>query len=143
MIKHYVSYFKRASYFPVLNEGGMIIMVDHRNERLRELIKTEFGAILQRDLKDPRIGFVSVMDVEVSNDYSHVKIFVSIMGDEEAKRITMEGLESAKGFIRTELGHRIRLRHTPEVHLIADNSIEQGSRIFELLDEVKKEQRGE
>jgi ribosome-binding factor A len=118
-------------------------MADHRSERLGELIKTEFGSIVQRDLKDPRIGFVSVMDVEVSNDYSHVKIFVSIMGDDEAKRLTMEGLESAKGFIRTELGHRIRLRHTPEVHIIADNSIENGSRIFELLNEVKKEQRGE
>jgi ribosome-binding factor A len=117
-------------------------MSEHRIERLRELIKSEFGQILQRDLKDPRIGFVSVTDVEVSNDYSHVKIFVSIMGDDEVKRLTMEGLESAKGFIRTELGHRIRLRHTPEVHLIADNSIERGSRIFELLESVKKEQGG-
>lgn len=79
----------------------------------------------------------------MSNDYSHVKIFVSIMGDEEAKRLTMEGLTSAKGFIRTELGHRIRLRHTPEVQIIADNSIERGSRIMELLEEVKKEQGGE
>ena len=118
-------------------------MGEHRAERLRELIKSEFGQILQRDLKDPRIGFVSVTDVEVSNDYSHVKIFVSIMGNEEAKQQTMEGLESAKGFIRTELGKRIRLRHTPEVHLIADNSIERGSRIFELLEEVKKQQGGE
>jgi len=125
---------------PLKGEG---FMADHRNERLRELIKAEFGSILQRDLKDPRIGFVSVMDVEVSNDYSHVKIFVSIMGDDEAKRVTMEGLESAKGFIRTELGHRIRLRHTPEVHIIPDNSIEHGTHIFELLNEVKKEQRGE
>jgi ribosome-binding factor A len=118
-------------------------MGEHRQERLRELIKSEFGQILQRDLKDPRIGFVSVTDVELSNDYSHVKIFVSIMGNDEAKRLTMEGLESAKGFIRTELGKRIRLRHTPEVHLIADNSIERGSRIFELLEEVKKDQGGE
>ncbi|MGE5581551.1 MAG: 30S ribosome-binding factor RbfA [Bacillota bacterium] len=118
-------------------------MAEYRTERLRELIKSEFGDILQRALKDPRIGFVSVMDVEVSNDYSHVKVFVSIMGDEETKRLTMEGLESAKGFIRTELGHRIRLRHTPEVHIIADNSIERGTRIFQLLEEVKKEQRGE
>ncbi|HEX3044207.1 MAG TPA: 30S ribosome-binding factor RbfA, partial [Bacillota bacterium] len=67
-------------------------MSEHRIERLRELIKSEFGEILQRDLKDPRIGFVSVTDVEVSNDYSHVKIFVSIMGDDEVKRVTMEGL---------------------------------------------------
>lgn len=115
-------------------------MAEHRSERLRELIKAEFGSILQRDLKDPRIGFVSVTDVEVSNDYSHVKIFVSIFGDEEAKRLTMEGLESAKGFIRSELGRRIRIRHTPEVHIIADNSIERGSRIFELLEKVKQEE---
>lgn len=118
-------------------------MGEHRQERLRELIKSEFGQILQRDLKDPRIGFVSVIDVELSNDFSHVKIFVSIMGNDEAKRLAMEGLESAKGFIRTELGKRIRLRHTPEVHLIADNSIERGSRIFDLLEEVKKDQGGE
>ena len=118
-------------------------MAEHRLERLQETIKEEFGSILQRDLKDPRIGFVSVTDVEVSNDYSHVKIFVSILGDEEAKRSTMAGLESAKGFIRTELGQRIRMRHTPEVHLIADDSMERGSRIMKLLDEVKKEQRGE
>lgn len=118
-------------------------MTEHRLERLQELIKEEFGSILQRDLKDPRIGFVSVTDVEVSNDYSHVKIFVSVLGDTEAKRLTMEGLESAKGFIRTELGQRIRMRHTPEVHLIADDSMERGSRIMKLLDEVKKEQRSE
>jgi ribosome-binding factor A len=124
------------------SKGG-IIMGEHRQERLRELIKSEFGQILQRDLKDPRIGFVSVTDVELSNDFSHVKIFVSIMGNDEAKRSTMEGLESAKGFIRTELGKRIRLRHTPEVHLIADNSIDRGTRIFELLAEVKKDQGGE
>ena len=115
-------------------------MAEHRSERLRELIKSEFGSILQRDLKDPRIGFVSVTDVEVSNDYSHVKIFVSIYGDDEAKRLTMEGLESAKGFIRSELGQRIRLRHTPEVHILADNSLERGSRIFELLEKVKQEE---
>jgi ribosome-binding factor A len=117
-------------------------MAEHRLERLQELIKSEFGQILQRDLKDPRIGFVSVTDVELSNDYSHVKIFVSIMGDQETQRLTMEGLESAKGYIRTELGRRVRLRHTPEVHLIADNSIERGSRIFQLLEEVKKDQGG-
>lgn len=118
-------------------------MTEHRSERLRELIKTVFGEILQRDLKDPRIGFVSVTDVEVSHDLSHVKVYVSVLGDEAAKQGTMEGLESAKGFIRTELGQRIRLRHTPEVQIIADNSIERGSRIIELLEEVKKGQKGE
>ncbi|MGD9154225.1 MAG: 30S ribosome-binding factor RbfA [Bacillota bacterium] len=118
-------------------------MAEHRIERLRELIKSEFGQILQRDLKDPRIGFVSVTDVEVSNDCSHVEIFVSILGDAAAKQATMDGLESAKGFIRTELGRRIRLRYTPEIHLIADDSMERGSRIMQLLQEVNKKQRGE
>jgi ribosome-binding factor A len=118
-------------------------MAEHRLERLRELIKVEFGQMLQRDIKDPRIGFVSVTDVEVSNDYSHVKIFVSILGDEAAKQATMDGLESAKGFIRTELGQRIRLRYTPEIHIIADDSMERGSRIIQLLDKVKNGQKGE
>jgi ribosome-binding factor A len=118
-------------------------MAEHRIERLRELIKTEFGQILRRDLKDPRIGFVSVTDVEVSHDCSHVKIFVSILGDDASKQATMDGLESAKGFIRTELGQRIRLRYTPEIHLIADDSMERGSRIMQLLQKVQKEQRGD
>lgn len=118
-------------------------MAEHRLERLRELIKSEFGQILQRDLKDPRIGFVSVTDVEVSNDYSHVKIFVSILGNDQEKKQTMEGLESAKGFIRTELGQRIRMRYTPEIHLIVDESMERGSRIMALLNEVKKEKGSE
>jgi ribosome-binding factor A len=121
----------------------MIIMTEHRAERLRELIKHEFGDILQRELKDPRIGFVSVTDVEVSNDYSHVKVFVSVLGDDAAKAAAIAGLESAKGFIRTELGRRIRLRHTPELHITVDNSIERGSRIMELLAEVKRERKGE
>jgi len=118
-------------------------VTEYRVERLSELIKEEFGQILQRGLKDPRIGFVSVTDVEVSHDYSHVKIFVSILGDEEAKKTAMEGLQSAKGFIRTELGKRIRMRHTPEVHIIADDSIERGTRIMELLNEVNKEKEAD
>lgn len=118
-------------------------MAEHRIERLRELIKSEFGQMLQRDLKDPRIGFVSITDVEVSNDCSHVKIFVSILGDEAVKQATMAGLESAKGFIRTELGQRIRLRYTPEIHIVADDSMERGSRIMKLLHEVNNDQRGE
>jgi len=118
-------------------------MAEHRVERLRELIKHEFGDILQRELKDPRIGFVSVTDVEISNDYSHVNVYVSVLGDDAAKAAAIAGLESAKGFIRTELGRRIRLRHTPELHIAVDNSIERGSRIMELLEEVKRERKGE
>ncbi len=107
-----------------------------RIARLRELLKKETGAILQRQMKDPRIGFVSVTDVELSADLRHAKIFVSIFGDAEAKARTMRGLTSAQGFIRTELARRIRLRHIPEVAFKVDESIERGARVNELLRRV-------
>lgn len=114
-----------------------------RARRLAELVKEEMGQILQRMLKDPRIGFVSVTDVEVSADLAHIKIYLSPYGDAEAKHQTMMGLESARGFIRSELGQRLRLRHTPEIELIADDSIERGARIMSLLEEIKRDQRDE
>jgi ribosome-binding factor A len=109
-----------------------------RNARLRELFKEETSVILQRQMKDPRIGFVSVTDVELSADLRHAKIFVSILGDAEAKARTMQGLESAQGYIRTELARRIRLRHIPEVLFRLDESIERGARVERLLREVSK-----
>ncbi len=107
-----------------------------RIARLRELFKEETSVILQRAVKDPRIGFVSVTDVELSADLRHAKIFVSIFGDAETKAKTMQGLAGAQGFIRTELARRIRLRHIPEVLFKMDESIERGARVEELLRKV-------
>ena len=107
-----------------------------RIARLRELMKKEVSEILQREMKDPRIGFVSVTDVELSADLRHAKIFVSIFGDAAAKTKTMEGLVSAQGFVRTELAHRIRLRRIPEVLFRLDESIERGARVNRLLRQV-------
>jgi|SRR5690554_1703781 len=114
-------------------------MSEHRGERLAELIKVELGALLQRGLKDPRIGFVSITNVIVSKDMSHVKVYVSILGDKAKQEETMQGLESAKGFIRSELGKRIRMRYTPELHFIADPSLEEGARILSLINQVQSE----
>ena len=111
-----------------------------RARRVAELVKEELAQMLQRGLKDPRVGFVSVTEVEVSSDLSHIKVFFSPYGDEQAKRQTMAGLESARGFIRSELGQRLRLRLTPELEFVADDSIERGARIFSLLREIEKEQ---
>jgi ribosome-binding factor A len=108
-----------------------------RIARLRELLKIEVSEILQRQMKDPRIGFVSVTDVELSADLRHAKVFVSIFGDAEAKARTMEGLESAQGFIRTALARRIRLRRIPEVLFRIDESIERGARVNRLLRQVQ------
>jgi len=104
-----------------------------REGRLAEAIKEEVSDILRNDLKDPRIGFASITAVEVSGDLRHAKIFVSVLGDQQQKADTMKGLESASGYIRSELGRRIRLRFTPEIVFRLDESIERGVRIAQLL----------
>jgi ribosome-binding factor A len=95
-----------------------------RPKRIAEAIRTEVADILAREMKDPRLGFATVTDVEVSGDLRHVKIFVSVMGDETQVSETMAALESATGFVRTEIGKRVRLRHTPEIVFRHDTSLE-------------------
>ncbi|MGH2359716.1 MAG: 30S ribosome-binding factor RbfA, partial [bacterium] len=86
-----------------------------RTEKLQEFIKEQVSEIIQQHVRDPRIGFVSITDVEVSADMRHAKIFVSVLGDEDAKSGTMAGLDSALKFIRGELGRRLEMRYTPEI----------------------------
>jgi ribosome-binding factor A len=121
-------------------------MANHRPRRVAELIKKEVSNMLLKDeIKDPRIGFTTITDVEVSGDLRHAKIFVSVLDakDKADKEDTMEGLNSAIGYIRTELGQRIHLRHTPEILFRYDNSIERGTRIFEILEDLKEEDEDE
>src|SRR6266852_6178976 len=96
----------------------------YRPERVREFIKEQVGEIIQQNLKDPRIGFVSVTAVEVSADLRHAKVFVSVLGDAQAKTDSMAGLQSARGYIRSELGKRLQMRFSPEVLFRLDDSIE-------------------
>ncbi|NLJ86048.1 MAG: 30S ribosome-binding factor RbfA [Firmicutes bacterium] len=112
-----------------------------RVEKIREAIKQEASDII-RNMKDPRIGFVTVTDAEVSRDLRHVKIYVSVLGDEESKRSSLEGLERATGYIRTEIGQRVRLRYTPEIVFRWDGSLERGARIDQILQELKAEEKG-
>jgi len=86
-----------------------------RANRVGEQMKKELGDIIGRKIKDPRIGFVTVTDVNVSGDLQIAKVFISVLGDEEQRQNTLKGLAKAKGFIRSEIGQRIRLRKTPEV----------------------------
>ncbi|MGC8712915.1 MAG: 30S ribosome-binding factor RbfA [Leptodesmis sp.] len=112
-----------------------------RVARVSELIKREVSQMLLTDIKDDRVGagMVSVTDVDVSGDLQHAKIFVSIYGTPEAKAETMAGLKAATGFVRSELGQRIRLRRTPEVVFLEDNSLERGDRILSLLNRLSQE----
>lgn len=112
-----------------------------RVSRVAELIKREVSQMLLHDIKDDRVGagMVSVTDVDVSGDLQHAKIFVSIYGTEAARSETMAGLKSATGYVRSELGARVRLRRTPEVVFIEDRSIERGSRVLSLLNQLNHE----
>lgn len=110
----------------------------HRQEKLGELFAAELSDLLRTRVKDPRVGFASITHVEVSGDYRHAKIYVSVMGSEEERDNTMKALKHASGFLRHELASRITLRYMPEIVFKLDTSIEQGSRILELIRESEK-----
>jgi ribosome-binding factor A len=114
---------------------------NRRVSRVAELIKREVSQMLLNGIKDDRVGtgIVSVTDVDVSGDLQHAKIFVSIYGTEEAKAETMAGLKSATGYVRSEIGARVRLRRTPEVVFIEDRSIERGTKVLTLLNQLQQE----
>ncbi|MBF7082373.1 30S ribosome-binding factor RbfA [Desulfallas sp. Bu1-1] len=111
--------------------------MSHRPERLAEAIKKEMSDLLREELKDPRIGFATITGVDVSSDLKYAKIYVSVYGKDEERDLTMTALKKAQGFIRTELGRRIRLRHVPEISFKLDESMAHGARVIELIEEVK------
>ncbi|MEH1969005.1 MULTISPECIES: 30S ribosome-binding factor RbfA [unclassified Nostoc] len=114
---------------------------NRRVSRVAELIKREVSQMLLNGIKDDRVGtgMVSVTDVDVSGDLQHAKIYVSIYGTDEAKAETMAGLKSATGYVRSELGARVRLRRTPEVIFLEDRSIERGNKVLALLSQLNHE----
>ncbi len=123
-------------------------MADSRRvARVASLIKREVSQMLMSGIKDDRVGagMVSVTDVDVSGDLQHAKIFVSIYGTEEARSETMAGLQAATGYVRSELGQRIRLRRTPEILFREDLSVERGTRVLSLINQLsaKRSQSGE
>lgn len=117
-----------------------VIIVSMRANRVAEQMKKELSDIISRRLKDPRVGFVTVTDVEVTGDLQQAKVYITVLGDEDTKAATLEALEKATGFIRSEIGSRIRLRKTPELFFEFDQSIEYGNRIEKLISELKKEE---
>ncbi len=111
-------------------------MAKERINKINEEIRRELSAII-RDLKDSRIPMMtSVVAVRVTNDLSYAKVYVSVMGDEEVQKKALAGLRSAAGFVRREVGHRLTLRHTPEVLFELDHSIEHGAHINQMLNDI-------
>lgn len=116
---------------------------NRRISRVAELIRREVSQMLLHDIKDDRVGagMISVTDVNVSGDLQHAKVFVSIYGTEADRDETMAGLQSATGYIRSELGHRVRLRRTPEVVFLEDRSLERGTKVLSLLNQLSQERQ--
>ncbi|HEX9113067.1 MAG TPA: 30S ribosome-binding factor RbfA [Nitrospirota bacterium] len=108
-----------------------------RSERVSDQMKHEIADILMRKIKDPRIGFVTVTDVEVADDLRNAKVFVSVYGGD--KEETLKGLKSATAFIRLELGRRMRMRFIPELLFRFDSTLERGAHIMELLRELEED----
>lgn len=104
-----------------------------RTSRLGEVFKKEISDIIKKDLKDPRIGFVTITAVEISPDLKRATVFLSVLGGLEEHERSLKGLKNARGHIRSELGKRVRLKFLPELVFEIDKSIEEGMRISELI----------
>jgi ribosome-binding factor A len=113
-------------------------MAKIRTGRVSEQIKKELSLIIQAELKDPRIGFLTVTGVEATNDLSEAKVYLSVLGTDQQKEDTLHALARGTGFIRSELGKRIRLRIVPKLFFILDSSIAYGSRIEQILNKLNE-----
>ena len=103
-----------------------------RSERVAGQIRRDLAKLIQQEIKDPEVGFVSLSDVEVTRDLSHAKVFITVFDPEKAKT-SLKALRRAAVFLRRRLGQELRLRHVPELHFHHDDSVEQGSHIDELI----------
>jgi ribosome-binding factor A len=118
-------------------------MTTTRQEKVKELLKAEISDIIRREVEDPRLGMVTLTDAEVSADLRHAKVFFSVYGDQSQKDDSLRILQKAARFIRGEFAKRVNMKTTPEIVFAIDKSIEQGTRMFELLEKLKKEDGGE
>lgn len=112
-----------------------------KNTRINGEVKKELSILINREIKDPRINpMTSIVDVEVAPDLKTAKVYISVMGDEESKKETYEGLKSAASYMRGQLARNLNLRNTPELTFIIDNSIEYGVNMSKLIDEINSKQ---
>jgi ribosome-binding factor A len=114
-------------------------MARKRVARLNEQLKRELTALIQFEVRDPRIGMLTITDVEVSPDLYHAKVYFTLLGDVDERRTAAEGLRAAAGFLRTEIGRRMHIRRAPELHFTFDETLEHAARIEQLLREARRD----
>jgi ribosome-binding factor A len=107
-----------------------------RKDRVAEQIRRELADLIRSELKDPRVGMISITDVEVTADYAHAKVFFSTLAGSEQVAEVMTGLQKASGFLRRELGKRISIHMTPQLHFVFDQSLERGADLSQLIQQA-------
>ncbi|MCL1825300.1 MAG: 30S ribosome-binding factor RbfA [Betaproteobacteria bacterium] len=110
-----------------------------RGQRVAGQIHRELAELIRQEVKDPRVSFISLTDVELTPDYAHAKVFFTAMGGTDSVPEILEGLRHASGFLRRELGKRVRIHTLPELHFHYDRSVEEGSRLSQLIDQTVRE----
>ncbi len=116
-------------------------MQGKRLDRVNQLIREEISHLLQRELKDPRLGFVTVTEVVVSKDLRSGKVYVSVLGSDDEWRASLAALESARGFIRNWLAPRLRMRAVPDLTFLPDRSMAHAARIQGMLERLRQEDK--
>lgn len=114
-----------------------------RPQRMSRLLREELSRIIREEINDPRLGLISITDIELTPDLRAARIFISAYGTPEEQQASIDVLTRATGFLRGELGRQLDLRHTPEISFRLDRSIERGARVFELLDKAKTTETAE
>lgn len=114
-------------------------MMSKRTDRVQEATKEVLSEVIQRELKDPRIGFVTITRVDVSPDLRHAKVHFSVLGTPEEVERTIEGLKSSRGFMRAELGKHLRMKYLPEIELVREAANDEAIRLSKLLRKVEEE----
>lgn len=114
-------------------------MSKQRPERVQEALRQEISKIVLDEIKDPRLGFITITKVELTKDLRYAKVYFSVLGDMKEKTLALKGLNSAKGYIRSLIAGRIKLRLVPDIAFKIDESLEHTKEIYDLLDRIKKE----
>lgn len=115
-------------------------MSERRQQRVAEEIQRRASAFIREELKDPRIGFLTITGVEINSDLTHATLFVSVLGDEKEQQETMTALRRAKGLIKRDIGDWLRIRTTPDIAFKLDTSIERGTRILQIIKGLEGEE---
>lgn len=110
-----------------------------RPERVQEAIRQEVSTIINNEIKDPRLGFLTVTRVELTKDMRYARVYFSVLGEDKAKFLALKGLKSAKGYIKGRLGEKIKMRFMPEIEFKIDETLEKTEEVFRILDKLQKE----